>query len=296
MANNDARPYLCPLEGTFVWGPWHVRQGEDWVVLEERIEGWDPGIDLELRRSLQVDLASFELQTSIHPKYFGINTSWRSSTTGMVGSGSPAPLPESGKCHISVQLAGARIGGTLSIRTTVVLLECPETRSPGTVHIPGSVVADHQQDLILELAAAMYPVNMIDFAQTRYSPTASWHLETGADQLDAPFLGAFMLLINSRDVALCEAIARGPKDKANQALYDELEAGVASVMIELAVHEHDQLVEGDWPAGSVGAILRRTLERSGLVDAVAPSSYDLAEFRTRLAGAVRNAGQGRLFR
>jgi hypothetical protein len=142
----------------------------------------------------------------------------------------------------------------------------------------------------------MYPVSVIDFAQTRYAPSASWHLETGGVHLDAPFFGAFMLLINSRDKTLCDAIARGPKDKFNQALYDELEAGVASVMIELAIHEHDQLVEGAWPLDSVGDVLKKTLERSGLVDAVPPSSYDLADFRTRLAGAVRNSGQGRLFR
>jgi hypothetical protein len=214
----------------------------------------------------------------------------------MVETATPIAIPDTGAGEITIDLVGARLGGTLTIRSTVVLLHPPEVGHPGTANITGSVVADDQQELVLERALAMYPVSVIDFAQTRYAPSASWHLETGGVHLDAPFFGAFMLLINSRDKTLCDAIARGPKDKFNQALYDELEAGVASVMIELAIHEHDQLVEGAWPLDSVGDVLKKTLERSGLVDAVPPSSYDLADFRTRLAGAVRNSGQGRLFR
>lgn len=296
MASSDVRPYLSPLEGTVAWDPWHLHQDGEWAVLPEFIEGWDAGTDLEIRRNFRVDIPDFEAQTRIHPRHFGINVSWRSSTTGMVESAWPVAMPDSGTGEISATLAGSRLGGTLTIRTTVVLLDSPEITSAGTAQIPGSVIDDHQQELILERPTAMYPVNMIDFAQTRYSPNASWHLETGGDHLDAPFLGAFMLLINSRDKALCDAIARGPKDKANQLLYEELEAGVASLMIELAIHEHEQLVEATWPAESVGDVLKRTLERSGLIDTVPPSAYDLADFHTRLAGAVRSIGQGRLFR
>jgi len=295
MASSDVRPYLTPSQDTIVWEPWQLRDGDEWTALPEFVEGWDPGTDLELRRVLRVDLVHFRTETLTDATYFAVNVSWRSSTTGMVESAPTVAIPDSGIGEVNATLSGARLGGTLTIRSTVVLAKSPDVALPGTVQVPGSVVAEDQCELILERGMPMFPVNMVDFARTRYPPSASWHLETGGD-LDAPFLGSFMLMVNSRDNELCAAIARGPKDKISQALYDELESAVAALMIELAIYERDQLVEGVWPTDSVGDVLQRTLGRSGLADAVAPSAFDLADFRTQLAGAVRSMGHGRVFR
>ena len=94
------------------------------------------------------------------------------------------------------------------------------------------------------------------------------------------------------------AVARGAKDKRQQALCDELEHDVAIVLLELAVLLREDLADRDvWPPDTVGEVLARTLmvaERT--TNLPSPSGVeDMATFRTRLVAATRAAGHGRSF-
>jgi hypothetical protein len=140
----------------------------------------------------------------------------------------------------------------------------------------------------------MFAIHEIDFANTRLSPNASWHLESRMD-LGLPFYGTFRILINKRDSELSSAAARGAKDRRQQALLDELEAGVTAILLELAIDMRTELAEQEWPLDSVGDVLGRILDASGLADVALPAAHDLPDFRTHLAGAIRAMGRGRLF-
>jgi hypothetical protein len=161
--------------------------------------------------------------------------------------------------------------------------------------VPGSVLQDDLTQLVLETRSSMFPIHEIDFAATRLSPGASWHLESGTDLL-APFYGVFRVLINTRDAELKVAVGRGAKDKRQQALLDELESGLTALLIEMALYLQDELMQRDeWPAETVGDMLSRMLEMARPNPGFPPSAHDLTNFRTHLAGAVRNAGKGRIF-
>src|SRR5690606_38919204 len=115
-------------------------------------------------------------------------------------------------------------------------------------------------------------VHEIDFSHTRLSPTASWHLETSTD-LTAPFYGTYRVLINKLDRELRAAVTRGAKDKRQQALLDELQAGVAELLLEIALHLRTELAEREeWPPDSVGDVLSRTLAASPLHVVTPPSA------------------------
>ncbi|GAA0403511.1 hypothetical protein GCM10009541_53350 [Micromonospora gifhornensis] len=214
----------------------------------------------------------------------------------MTDASPPVRFDSGGWAVVDTILVGERLSGVLTLRTTVSLVHPPAGRAIGVATVPGSVLADQVQRVVLENVSSMFPVSEIDFSRTRLSPTASWHLETSTD-LVAPFYGTFRVLINSRDRELSAAVARGARDKRQQALLDELQAGVAGLLLELALYLREDLGDRDeWPPDSVGDILSRTLASSPLSTSTPPSAADLAEFRTQVSGAIRNLGRGRVFR
>ncbi|MFB4294552.1 hypothetical protein ACBI99_43415 [Nonomuraea sp. ATR24] len=291
----DVRPYLVPRPGTVVWEPWYLFDADEWSLLSDEIDGWDPGTDLQVARHVRVDVARFAQETGIAIADVALVVSWTSSTTAMTEAAPSVRFDSNGMATVSATLVGERLSGTLSLRSTISLAGTLAKQAAGVASIPGSVLAEHTQQAVLENASSMFPVHEVDFTHTRLSPTASWHLETSTD-LTAPFFGTFRVLINKRDRELSAAVKRGAKDKRQQLLLDELQASVATLLLELALHLREELAEREeWPSNSVGDVLARTIAVSPLHLVTPPSPIDLAEFRTQLSGAVRSLGRGRIF-
>lgn len=291
----DVRPYLVPGPGTVVWEPWMLLESSQWSPLPEAIDGWDPGTDLRVARRVRVDPERFRQETGLELADVALAVSWTSSTTQMTEAAPLARFDASGAAVADTMLFGDRLSGVLALRSTVSLVRPPLERSVAVAGIAGSVLAEQVQRVVLENVSSMFPVHEIDFAHTWLSPTASWHLETSVD-LTAPFYGTFRVLINKRDSELCSAVSRGAKDKRQQALLDELQGGVAALLLELALNLQPELAERDeWPLDSVGDVLARTIAASPLQLVVPPSPAELATVRTQISGAVRNLGRGRIF-
>ena len=91
-------------------------------------------------------------------------------------------------------------------------------------------------------------------------------------------------------------MTRGAKDRRQQSLIDELESGLAVLLLEIAVQMRAELLEREeWPADTVGDVLWRIIDSAG-VSLEAPSTpEELADFRTALSGAARSMGKGRGF-
>jgi hypothetical protein len=296
---SDVRPYLVPSPDTVIFGAWTHWDGEDWSPLPEAIDGWDPGTDLRLRREVRIDVERLRRETGLGgTSEMALTMSWTSSSSGMTEASDPVVVRQAGVLLTEVVLLGARVGGVVRLRTTLSVTSVAQAGVPGVVWMPGSVLAEDERRLALEGSLSMFPVHDVDFSHTRLSPDASWHLEAGTE-LTAPFLGSFRLLLNSRDKELMAAVSRGVKDKRQQALCDELEQGVAAVMLELAVLVRDELIDREeWPPETVGDVLSRTLAAAEqTAELRAPTgAHEVVEFRTRLAGAVRGVGHGRAFR
>ncbi|MEU8003157.1 hypothetical protein AB0B66_18520 [Catellatospora sp. NPDC049111] len=270
-------------------------ESSQWSPLPEAVDGWDPGTDLHVGRRVRVDPERFRQETGLELADVALAVSWTSSTTQMTEAAPPVRFDAGGTAVADTTLVGDRLSGVLSLRSTVSLVRPPVERAVAVAAVPGSVLAEQVQRVVLENVSSMFPVHEIDFAHTWLSPTASWHLETSVD-LTAPFYGTFRVLINKRDSELSSAVSRGAKDKRQQALLDELQAGVAALLLELALHLHAELAErDDWPLDSVGDVLSRTVAASPLSIVVPPSPAELATVRTQISGAVRNLGRGRIF-
>lgn len=297
VMRNDVRPYFVASEDSVQWGQWRLLDGAGGIPLPQYIEGWEPGTNIRISREFDIDRARFEAETRCSLDDCRIHLRWLSSTTGMAGSAPPIVLSEAGEGVIDVNLLGAEIAGTLSLYSRVVLAVRPRVEIPlGAAQTPGSVLNEHKQLLELEKPAAMFPIQMVDFARTPYPVEASWHLDIDGD-LDSPFMGGVLLQVNARDTALREAISHNESvDDVGVALTDELESSVSALLIDLAIAHRDDLLQNEWPVDSIADVLKNTLLRADLEDTMPPAPRDLTDFRTRVGGAVRKMGHGRLFR
>lgn len=294
----DVPPYLLPGPSTAALGPWELLSDDSWEPLPSELPEWDATVSLTIRRTATVDLDRLRAETLIAPETrVGWTVSWISSTSKMRGTAPATTITGTGTRSIEAHLPGDRIGGTLTLHTTLALLGAPTRLRPGAPHLPGSVLLRDTVGVILGSAAAGFPVATIDFAATRLEPHSSWHVETTAD-LSAPFLGAVLLFINTRDTELVKAITTSRPDRRQESMLDDLDNGVTSLLIELAAHHRADLADTThWPPGSLGEALQRTLdraERSGSIH-TPTGPHDLPRVRSRLSGVARVLGHGRPF-
>lgn len=292
-----AKPYLVPEQGTLSLGPWQIQSDDEWLPLSDQVEGWDTGTDLRLRREVRVEWGRLQAETGIPEGVpLLVTTSWTSSTTTMRGLAGTAPIPPTGLLLFDTDLLGDQVGGVLDLRTTVVV-GADWAAGEGVAGAAGAVLHEDQWRLALEGDGAMFPVSVIDFSHTQHDPDASWHLETSVD-VDAPFMGRFLLSLNARDTELVEAVSTKSRTPRQEALLDDLHHGVAQLMLRLAqdVNIEEPLVERVWVPDSIGDVLARTLAAS---DDLPPTSAsepgDLSNRRTRIEGSTRRSGHGRSF-
>jgi len=294
---SDAKPYLVPSEEALRHQTWRYLLEEEWVALPQELLGWDGFSDITVRAEVSINLAQLYGQTMIPVGTpLLVSVSWRSSTSGMVDSAAAQVTPETGNVLLEATLVGGRIGGSLSIKTAVVLGAAHAVTYPWVARHPGSVLLESTQTVALEPPSSMFPVHDLDFAAVPgLDDQASWHLEMSSD-LEAPFFGTCRLLLNIRDAELLSAVKRQRKDPRQEALVDELTHGVAGMLLEMAVHHRSSLMgRGTWPNGTVGQVLTAYLTRS---DSHLPISTprdpdDIPGFRSRVSGGARALGHGR---
>ena len=296
--HGDVLPYLVPGHDAVRFSPWQWLNGDGWSELPDRMPDWDSDTDLSIWREAVIDLERVHRECGLPADAaLALTTSWTSSSTAMSRSAEPVPVTASGPFSLACVMTGDRIAGVVTIRTTLTLAQSPAVQRPGTARLPGSILLEDLRTIALEATDPPFPMHEIDFSRTRLDPDASWHLET-TTELTAPFLGTFLLLLNTRDKELIEAVARGRKDRRQEALVEELEHGVGALLLELALHLRTELEERrEWPVGTVGNVLMRILNGPARLSALhlATGPHDLTEARTMLWGTARAAGRGRRF-
>jgi hypothetical protein len=295
--NSDVYPYFVPPSSALLPIRWQIAAGDAWIDLPEWIEGWDADTNLVMRTIVEIDLTVLRAEAELEANAaLTLNVSWSSSTSRMTGTVFTSELAAA-VTDVHVELPAERIGGMISLLTTVSLRTDNPSASPGIARFAGSVFLRQETRVALEGDGAMFPVAVVDFAATPFDANSSWKLEA-TDDLSAPFLGAFQLLVNTRDEELVKAITSNATEGRNDLLVDELEARVAALLVELAFDARDELdLNSSWAQDSVGEVLAHFLSearRLGLADGLLQDGNS-AEFRSKLDGVVRSLGMGRAF-
>ena len=291
----DVRPYLVPDAGDVVFRPWRLE--DDDSPLPADLEGWDPETSLVLTRRVEIDIAEVRRRTRLPDDVpLMVVAGWRSSSSGMRGRAGVLHDVRDGEGTLTARLPGDRVGGTVTVRTTLVVGQS-WVGPKGTPRHAGSVLAEDKVDVALEDRAGMFPIEVVDFATSRLHPKASWHL-TLQPEMEKPFLGACWLSLNSRDSELIEAVSAKKPNARQDAVLAEMHHGVAQLMIEAAEMADDafDLAHGEWPVDSVGDVLSRYIKGRSGERAGAVTLADVADRHADRAGRSRQMGFGRAFR
>jgi hypothetical protein len=289
----DLRPYRVPSADSVHFGRWTRPDRED-EPLPDHLEGWDPLNDVVIERVVTADLDGIRRDCGLsQDSELTLTASWVNQQSGMAELGYRHPLrPEQ---SIRVQMQSERLGGSLVLRTTISIARTDPSRGLGVARWAGSVLASHEQLLVLEGSGPMMPIADVDLAKTRFGEEASWALQLD-DDLEAPVLGRLLLLVNSKDSELLRALSAAKPDARQTALIDELEAGVAADLFRAALALRDDLSSNEWAQGSIGELLSGFLGRARRGAALRTiEAGDDGALTAAIASSVRAAGFGRTF-
>ena len=262
MATVRVPTYLVAPASAMVAGPWLVRDGSDWVRLEEELKGFDPGGSIDLKRTVRFDQHRVRTACDLSADdVIGLVPLWSSRLTARKGAGEAFQLRTSepdGETDLALTLQGGDLGGSLLLRTVLVLVRSAGEGRPLVAHVPGSILWEdlpHRVDL--EGAGTRFPMEMRTFGQGNgFPPRAAWYLDWDRGDLSLPVLGSVRLYLNQAHPRMA-AVASGQSDPELDGVREALGFDVVRQLIAGALADREFLADPDgFPAGSVGATVR----------------------------------------
>lgn len=258
MKTPKAVPYLLPPESAVAAQPWCFADGAE---LGDRLDHWDPFVELHLVRLVEVDLD--EACAACHlseQAAFALVATWSSNRTRISGDGTVVELSNlRGKIRTAVPLTvpGSEAGGRLTLRTQLVLRFPGVEPSPIAPRRVGAILWEEESHLTVEGGAARFPITATDFtAINHYPDSAAWFLEWDPTDLDVPVLGGLRLLVNSGHPSIPDMLRSGSSDTRAAALRSFVTFDVARSLIAGALR-NDRFAEDpeSFEEGSIGRMI-----------------------------------------
>lgn len=258
MKTPKAVPYLLPPETAVAAQPWCFTDGAE---IGDRLDHWDPFVELDLARIVEVDLDEVRraCQLSEHAA-FALTATWSSNKTRITGDGTVIEfgnLRGTVRTAVSIEVPGSEAGGRLALRTRLVLRYAGEQPSPISPRRVGSILWEEEQHLAVEGGAARFPITAADFRAIASCPdNAAWYLDWDPGDLEAPVLGGLRLLINSGHQSISDMFRSGSSDPRAAILRSFVTVDVARSLIAGAL-QNDRFVEDpeSFEDGTVGRMI-----------------------------------------
>ncbi|MFI8850840.1 hypothetical protein ACIGW3_11755 [Streptomyces sp. NPDC053499] len=253
-----ALPYRTPPAAVVKAGDWLlIVEGEE-VPLPEALGDWDYRTDVELRRSVEVDVRGARAGAGLHEDArLALAAIWTATGSNLRGAMRRTTFSGDGVRTVDLHavLPGSDLGGVLTLETVLVLSAPGSGSAPFAPRRAGSVLWSDQASLRLQGDAPQFPMTIIDFTHTSFPDGAAWHLQIGPD-LESAAMGSLLLLINERCEAVATAFANAAKPRPqDRAVLETVYADCARVMLEHALRQESFTDEADFPEDSLGATL-----------------------------------------
>lgn len=297
MIRNISAPYVLPREECVEMSPWSVQWNGSVAPLGSVLDGWASGDDVTISRIVRLDLDEIRMECGISADAtLGLSVSWISDST-KIRQRIYLNRSLSNRNEIEVVLPGDRIGGTVEISTSLIVVASPVMKEKWIAQLPGSILAKDVNKVTLEGEGSMFPMAVVDFDGRVYDSSASWFVETSTD-LEANFSATFQVMVNEKDKALVRAIEESKPSKDQICILDNMQSGVMQVVLELAytLKHRGDLLDFEYGDGTVGETLWNLIEQTGnrnLDDMTDPSQ--IATRSAVFQGMARDLSAGRVF-
>lgn len=299
--NAAVYPYLRPPSECLTLGPWQSLDADGTPSdLLSTVTAWDYQTDLHLTREIGIDLEALLRHAGL-PSNTGLACvcEWTASTSllsGMLG----APERLSRPAHtLSGRIAGTDLGGSLTLRTAVVVTTDYTASLPFIASRAGEILLDETVAVGLEGDDAMFPVSVCDFIGAGIDPDARWYMQTPADPY-LPTMGGLRLYLNASDRELVNAAVRAATPTpAQQRLLNEMHNDVTRQLVDLVLLRPDWIealpactVEPDSFGASISVILETLFPGEPHQTLAAQRTQRPGDFAARLQAALRRATPG----
>ncbi len=296
-------PYLFPPDSAVDASPWRLLHGDDSAELSGSVDGWAPGNDIRLRRTIDVDEAAVRMssRTGTESELL-LTVSWYSLTSK--AGGVLLRCPCTGASHaIDVTLSGDRIGGIVVLKTTLTVKPSGDI-VPGAANRTGSTLWADEHQLNLDAEGDELPVYVHNFSDSpHFDPSASWHVEYIRSGLEMSFNSSILVHVNLQDEKLAKACSAVKPNREQTLLIDVFRQSITQELLLLALAEvatatdAEQLLPSDkWEEGSVGFAFAYLLEEAGLTGVnLTDNPFDLPDVLARTRGGARRTGKGYSF-
>jgi hypothetical protein len=244
--------------------PWQLVLDDAATDLPESLDFWDYRMDIELSRTVHVDLSTARAGAGLSDgSVLSLAAIWTASGSNLRGPVQRVPLSGDGVRTVNLRavLPGAQLGGVLSLETVLVLSHTAGPTAPFAPRRAGSLLWEDTATLRLQGDAPLFPMTVIDFAHTSFRDDAAWHLQLGSD-LNGAAMGSMLLIVNEKadevSTAFAHAAKPGPVDRV---VLSMVYSDCARIMLEHALSKEEFLDEADFAEDSLGATLVNLFHR-----------------------------------
>jgi hypothetical protein len=202
--------YLQPEPSRVASGKVQVTAGGHWAD-GGRMAHWHYLSDVSVEWPLSVDLVGIQDDCQLPTdSEVGVLLSWKSDRTNLRSNIPAIPLIE-GENLLRASIAGATIGGTLTIEAAIVLRRPGTTISPLAPSRPGLLLWSASEQVVLEGAGGRFPTISTDFGAEGIvgSSNGMWYLDVSDMDLQANCTTALTLYVNNSNPSLKEVLAGG---------------------------------------------------------------------------------------
>ncbi|CAM5732888.1 hypothetical protein SALBM311S_10308 [Streptomyces alboniger] len=251
-------PYRIPSEDVVAADTWLLVTPDGEIAMPEALPDWDYQMDLDLRRTVRVDLDRARTQSGLpSDAALLLAAVWTATGSNLSGPAQHVRLTDSGTCavELDIRLRGADLGGLLMLDTALVLAERRGDGRPSSPRRAGSVLWSDRELLRLQGDAPQFPMAVIDFARTSFPDHAAWHLQISGS-LESATMGSLLLLVNEKNTVTATAFENAGKPRpVDRIVLSAVYADAARIMIEHALNNEDFAEDSDFPEGSLGATM-----------------------------------------
>ncbi|WP_399925696.1 hypothetical protein [Streptomyces kanamyceticus] len=259
-----ALPYRSPVTSCVRPEPWQLVLDGAVTDLPESLDFWDYRMDIELSRTVHVDLSTARAGAGLSDgSVLSLAAIWTASGSNLRGPVQRVPLSGDGvrTVNLGAVLPGARLGGVLSLETVLVLSRTAGPAAPFAPRRAGSLLWEDTATLRLQGDAPLFPMTVIDFTHTSFRDDAAWHLQLGSD-LNGAAMGSMLLIVNEKaeevSTAFAHAAKPGPVDRV---VLSMVYSDCARIMMEHALSKEEFLDGADFAEDSLGATLVNLFHR-----------------------------------
>lgn len=262
----------------------------------DHIADFDAGATLKLVRTVRVDCNKLRRKCDLAAgDRIAAVAQWFSARTELRGTGKVVQLAEEeSEVEVSVEIKPGTAGGTLVLRTHVILdTPSSSTRSPFAAARESTILWQDRVVVVLEGRGPRFPVEIRKFDSPHLSEMG-WMLDWRPGSPDAMFMGSVRLLLNERHKPVVEAAMAVKRDRSQRIIVSAINVDVARSLIGGMLRNPEFAAPGvRYEKGTVGQVV------GDLIASAFPGEY-LDTVRTQLENepetfAARLQSRFRLF-